>query len=198
MNWNIVSAAATATAAIAALIAVWFQARYTRFAVRAQISLQLERDYYYDEIMIERRRVAAKALLEGRMAIEVDDLLNFFDTVGMMVRRGVIDYEVAFHSFGRRALGYWEYSRHRIESARMENDSSGKTWNDFDYLIIRLKRTLPRNGWQAPFDNDGRVRWRRLMLREARDISALDSDAPMPGSPVPGSPNTGSRPNGRT
>ena len=175
MDWNGLSAIAALVAALAAIVAVWFQARYTRFSVRMDISWQLERDYYYDEAMIARRRTAAKALLEGRTVIEIDELLNFFDTVGMLVRRGVLDQEIAFHGFGRRILCYWEFARHRIEEVRRDYPT---TWNDIDYLVKRLKAGAARRGkrsgpedWQASFDDSMRARWKPLLLREAEEVA---------------------------
>lgn len=89
MSLDKVASLAAVVAAVAAIVAVWFQARYARFAMRFQLAWQLDRDFFYEEAMIERRRVAATALLEGRTAIEIDELLNFFDTVGLLVRQGV-------------------------------------------------------------------------------------------------------------
>lgn len=168
---NELAVVAAVVTAVVAIVAVWIQAAYTRFTVRMDIFWQLEREFYHEDRMIARRRAAAAALLEKGWTIEVDEMLGFFDTVGILVRRRVIDEDLAFHSFGRRVLCYWEFARGRVEARRRDHPG---IWGDVDYLVNRLRKRRenqekhpPRSGWQAEFDEGARNMLQPYMVLEA-------------------------------
>jgi hypothetical protein len=138
MPWDsaAVAAIAAACSAIATFMTVWRQGKSTRYTVSAQIAWELDRNYHVDDFMITRRRAAARALLqeEGGWTAEVDEVLNFLDSVGMFLRRGIIDEEMAFSSFGRCTLCYRHYANKRIEAVR-GTDPTG--WSDGNRLATQ-------------------------------------------------------------
>jgi hypothetical protein len=109
------------------------QAQAMRLALQTQVARDLERDFYRDKTMISRRKAASAALLKNTDHPSVIDILNFFDSVGMLLRTGVIDDALAFHNFGRRALAYWSFAKSYVEGCRT---TIPNVWNDFDSVLV--------------------------------------------------------------
>ncbi len=81
MEWDEITAIATAITAVAAIAAVLAQGRWTRFTVKIQISRELERIFYHDESMIIRRREAALTLIAGQTVPAIDEVLTLLGFV---------------------------------------------------------------------------------------------------------------------
>lgn len=135
IDWNLLSAWAALITAVAAIVALWLQGRWTRFSVSLDLLLRSEDQFRNNEKMLEKRRKAAQALLKGEIVTELDDVLDFFELVGLLMRRGALDEEMVWYSFYTRAIGYWTSAQKYISDVR----SKDKTiWMDFEYLIMGL------------------------------------------------------------
>lgn len=83
------------------------------------------------------RRYAAKQLLDKTPAAELERVLDFFDTIGLLVRREVLDEEFAWHTFYWPAGNYWSASHDYVRMVQREE--GGATWQDLHHLIPRLQ-----------------------------------------------------------
>lgn len=103
----------TAIATIAALVAVGIAARQLwlfRVSLGVDVILRLEKQFDEND-MCEKRRRAARALQSGTSVEDVEPVLDFFETVGLLLRRRVVDKEVVWNSFAYWVLRYAELAR---------------------------------------------------------------------------------------
>ena len=170
-RWAPVAAAiAAAISAFAAWRAAALNARQAsrgRETLALQLALELEKDFFRDEYMVARRRDVASAVKRGdKEHPGMRDIIGFLDTVGALLRRGVIDEGLAFHNFGRLAVFYRECCADFISARRAV---APKAWSDFDEeLIHRMTGYMRENEHGMP------TRGTPLYHRMLDDEASLD------------------------
>lgn len=118
IDWSMVSAFAALLAALGAFATVWRQDRLTHFSVGIEMLHKLENTFTSDPHLLTIRATAAKALLSGTDLENVDDLLDFFQTVAFLHYRKAVDTEMVWASFDPWLRIYWYASAVRIEEYR--------------------------------------------------------------------------------
>jgi hypothetical protein len=110
VGWRIsmfeaITAWSTIVVAIGTLLSVFVAYRGIRsqtqsFAnsVSADLALKLVRDFQSDENEKKRSRVA-DAFLKGLRIAETEDLFDEFEKIGLFVRKGLLDADVAYSFF---------------------------------------------------------------------------------------------------
>ena len=97
LDYSALAAWAAVVAAAVAVYAIWAESRRSRFALGIDLFLRLEADFRNDR-MLTARRVASKALRSENPS-DADDVLDFFEMIGLLVRRGALDKHVVWHNF---------------------------------------------------------------------------------------------------
>jgi hypothetical protein len=177
LDLNVVVAGATVVAALAAvgaaLAAIW-QARFT---TRVQVLLQFTNSWSSDA-MLKTRISAAAALLNDKPSVDVDNVLDFFETIaGLFVKpRGlfrlrVIPDEWARHTFYWCAACYWSKSRDYISTVR-QRPTERDAWKD---LCDLMPRWVKAEGGEPPTsqDIDDFLRDERRGLRAGEMLSQI-------------------------
>lgn len=122
-------------------------------SVSADLALKLVHDFDGSENLARRSRVS-KALVNKLNLSEAEDLFDFFEQIGLFVRKGLIDAEVAHSFFFHWVNLYWVAGKHLIEKKRHE---SASLWTDFEYLYKKLLQieieTDPRSRFINPSDD---------------------------------------------
>jgi hypothetical protein len=134
LDYNALTAWAAVTASAVAVYGIWAESKRSRFAMGMDLFLKLEADFD-GENMRTKRRAAAKALLHGKELGDVDDLLDFFEMVGMLVRRGALDDLMVWHNFFYWIRGYCLSSAAYIDESRIEDST---VWADLVKLNKRM------------------------------------------------------------
>src|SRR5439155_22559830 len=102
--------------------AAW-QARLLSFSLQVQSLLAVEKTFSEREFR-RIRHDAARQLQTNTPDPEVDDVLNFFATLALLVRRRALDAEMVWHVFFYWLHGYWHAGpvrvRDRVTSSRCE------------------------------------------------------------------------------
>jgi hypothetical protein len=105
----------------------------------------------------ETRRSAAKHIKDNFFRgdndlLEVDhlnkageDVLNFFELMGLLVRAATIDERLVQELFAFRLVRYWELCKPAVERAR-EEDRSPDLWVNFEDLAIRMIALAKEDG----------------------------------------------------
>jgi hypothetical protein len=105
----------------------------------------------------ETRRSAAKHIKDNFFRgdndlLEVDnlnkageDVLNFFELMGLLVRAATIDERLVQELFRFRLVRYWELCKPAVERAR-EEDRSPDLWVNFENLAIRMIALAKEDG----------------------------------------------------
>ncbi len=99
-------------------------------SVSADICLKLM-DRFDRPSMIAARSEAAKALLSKTNLDSVDEVFDFFESVGLYVRREMLDKEVAHSFFFHWINLYWNAGKERIETNRLR---AAGIYSDFESL----------------------------------------------------------------
>ena len=77
----------------------------------------------------------ADALLKHSAPAETDDLFDIFESIGLFVRKGFLDAEIAHSFFFHWVNLYWVAGRWAIEEKRK---GAADLWTDFEFLYKRL------------------------------------------------------------
>jgi hypothetical protein len=114
---------------LAAIIGLAVQIKRSRFSLSVELisssttSLTLS--------TLKQNDVKQLRPLQENKFNEVDDVLDFFETLGMLVRQNATKKEMVWHTFFHWIHGYWLTCSGYIAEKRLENSS---TWQDFRSL----------------------------------------------------------------
>jgi len=157
------SVAATAHCVIAAtgVVALVFavvELRQKRQSDKIGHLLEKEREFERDPIAGWRRECAKKRLKNEEYPSEAQDLLNFFETIGLLVRRKFLDVDDVWSCFGYWMFNVYADFRNDIEQ---EQKGDGSYYLDFCNLIEKLRKIEDQEGGQGdrPSKEDIREFW---------------------------------------
>jgi hypothetical protein len=104
---------------------------------------------FESEAMRQTRARAATALLRGEDSRALKDVLDFFDTVATLERRGAIDRELAWQMFASEVDGYARAAKSIIAAER-----TPAVWEEIHGLCRRFDELERRKGYRldAPTD----------------------------------------------
>jgi len=175
-----------ATSVLALCFAAW-QIRRARKQTQIQHLLQLDHEFSTNPL-IEYRFALAKKRLENRNddPFELYRLLDFFETIGLLVRRGFLDPHDVWNTFGYWILNLYKDAEDLIRELR-EDDPA--TYKDLLCLLeknrkgrgrsvgISLKRRRTgllarrvrnKTRQRAPAETEGAARSTRKVSKEFR------------------------------
>jgi hypothetical protein len=127
----------SAVGTIVALSAFAWQVHRARFNQSVDLLFRLENDFF-GAAKIAQRSVAATNLLADRSDFaELEDVLDFFETVAMLTRKKALDIYMVWHTFDYWMERYYALAEpHILERQRTEPG----VWEDFRWLVPRLKK----------------------------------------------------------
>jgi len=141
INYNTLTAWAAAltawaavVAALAAVCAIWSESKRSRFALGIDLLLKMDANFNND-MMRTTRRAAGKELLHDKDKGDVDDVLDFFETVGMLIRRGALDDFMVWHTFYYWIHRYYVSNSEYIAKSRVEDHT---IWFD----LVKLHKIM--------------------------------------------------------
>ncbi|MBZ5628397.1 MAG: hypothetical protein LAO06_05965 [Acidobacteriia bacterium] len=147
-GWEAVTATATAALVLTgmfALVFAYLQINEARDEARVQHLVQLVRDFDQPPMVDYRKKLAAKridSVKEQLRSLDVDDppgemydLLNFFEEVGMLAKRGYLDKKDVWDSFGYWMFNLYADARPLIEE---EQKSDPATYVDLANLMTDM------------------------------------------------------------
>jgi hypothetical protein len=133
--WSTLALAALSL--VSCFIVYWGIKRQTEsFAqsVSADLGFKLN-DRFDGPALKDARKKATEALLENKKTADIDDLFDFFETIGFYVDRGLLDERIAHTLFFHWINLYWVAGKDQIEN----NQAASKgIWVYFGKLYDRL------------------------------------------------------------
>ena len=136
-----------------ALSAFGYQVWRARFKQSVDLLFKLEADFFGPAKKAQRAKAATN--IEKGQFEEAEPILDFFETIGLLVRRGALDKEMVWHTFFYWIDHYFEASYEYIES-RQRIDPV--VWKDLVALtatmqniqrralkVVRLPRRTPED-----------------------------------------------------
>jgi hypothetical protein len=124
-NWyDLLTAWGTIALAVIAIVAIWCESRSSRLSRAADVTLRVI-DKFDDEKMLNLRHKAATSIRDfrqgkGKISKDVENVLDFFETMGLFCKRGVIDEEIVWHSFYYWIRGYYWSAKDFIDERRRD------------------------------------------------------------------------------
>jgi len=109
---------------------------------QVQHLLALQQQMEQEPMLTYRRGLAEKRLKNQEDPYELYPLLDFFETVGLLVRRGYLDESDVWNTFGYPVFVLNADARQIIEQQRREDPTS---YADFSSLVERLERIEAEN-----------------------------------------------------
>ena len=165
---NIFSAWMALITALIALGAWITQSRMSNFNTRLEVLL-IKEQLYDSEEMINIRCKAAKDILKGDFeSNETVTLIDFFEGVGLLLRRGALDKEMVWSDFSGPVLCYWASCEEYIKSVQKED---ALLWGNFEYLSREvISYTKKRYRVKSYKVSNGQIK--EFLLSESRGNNA--------------------------
>jgi hypothetical protein len=153
MDYGAISAWAAIITAFVAIIAVWVQERRARFSQGVDLVLKFDEVFESQEFKAKRRAVAGLILkqenLEKGDTNAIEGLLNHFEMIGLLLRRGLLDKELVSATFFLWLHHYLPALKDYIAAVRRWEPTA---WEDVDWLyeqlvpLERQQRNVPEIG----------------------------------------------------
>jgi hypothetical protein len=130
-----VAAIAASVSALAAAVGVIWQYKRARFSMGVDLIMKLA-DQFSGPRMLEVRRAAANTLLKRAEDYDkVDEVLDFFEMIGLLSREKAVDDTFVWHSFYNWIDGYCQAAKQYINEVQEDQRS---TWKDMTNLYQKL------------------------------------------------------------
>ena len=135
-----------AVTGVAALIFTIQQLLQAKDSDRIKHLLSFVHDFECDPIAATRRTVATKRLKNEKYPAETQNLLDFFETIGLLVRRNYLNADDVWNCFSYWMFNVYSDCRDDIEQEQREDATYYK---DFTNLIARLRKIEKAEGGKA-------------------------------------------------
>jgi hypothetical protein len=135
--------AISATGTIIALSAFAYQVHRARFNQSVDLLFRLENDFFGPAKVKQRSLAAQNYLAERSDFAEIEDILDFFETVSMLTRRKALDPYIVWHTFDYWIERYYAVAKPHILARQAEQPG---VWEDLGWLVPRLKKLQAKKG----------------------------------------------------
>jgi hypothetical protein len=132
---------------ILAFAAFAWQVHRARFNQSVDLLFKQENDFFGTAKKAQRVK-AARDLLDGKI-LEAEPILDFFETMALLMRRGALDQEMVWHTFFYWIDHYFEAARDRIVQRQTEDDAL--VWKDLVGLVATLRKFQAKRQGGAPY-----------------------------------------------
>jgi len=139
MDWvQIALAAGTWTIGFGTVWLVRSQLSTAKTESKIRLYLQLRKEFDSEPLLSHRERFAEQ-LLDGKPHEELNQgILNFFEDVGMFLRRDYLDREMVWETFGHCAQMWWSASREYIAKEQHYVGDDIVRFKGLKYLIEQM------------------------------------------------------------
>ena len=155
-------------------MAVW-QIRLSRITASADLLLRLE-DRFDDKGFIEKRKDAVRAIKNTTRANQgnIEEIFDFFETIGILVHKGALDEELAWSSFFYWLHGYYRFGKKFLDEQRENFPSRYEEvirLHDKLSKIENLNRPSDKSEWDIFLDEEGKTIFSPAQIIKRRDPS---------------------------
>jgi len=175
MDWTEIAALGSIGAAGAALTAALIAWRVGRDQVRSAVvangvnlAIQLRAHVNSAEFRYARHN-AAGALLAGRYSSDVVYVLDELETIGLLVRRRVVDAEIVWTMVSALVVNYVAAARSFIDADRRRNPTLWANLLDLETRMLEVERK------QGGTDLDASGTYRSYLEMEVREMAPLQA-----------------------
>ena len=149
IDYNAVSAYAAVAASLIAVAALLVESRRSRFSTGLDAMMKLD-DTWSSDRMRQTRKAAAQALRDGP-SDQIDDVLDFFEFLGYLVRRRAVDEFLVWHSYF-----YW-FHRYRTLAAGYSATQQQRDPSDWVDMLALHKKLVDIEKRESGYSDAGLV-----------------------------------------
>jgi hypothetical protein len=104
-----------------------------------------EEQFRRNQILLGKRRKAAQALQRREFVPELKEVLDFFEKIGVLMRKGALDQ--VWMCYYNWAIRYWILARKYVSEVRAKDRT---IWMDYEYLYDKLIAIETRKSKRSP------------------------------------------------
>jgi hypothetical protein len=165
--WTAFSTWALATGT---LILLFWQTRQAQVLNSANAVIALRDKFDSSRMRSVRRHLAERLLKQAHEDIASLEVVTFFELVGTLAHRRILDEDLVWEAFGSWITAYWYALRHPVDWVGQLRRDLGDplVFHEFDWLqarIVELDRQALRQLNAVP--GDGAEEAHRILTREA-------------------------------
>jgi len=122
---------------ILSIVSLAYQIRRSRFVVSIDLLLKFEANFFGAEKREIRSKAARGMLRESPDFSEAEDVLDFFETIALLVKKGALDGYMVWHTFDYWISRYYEAAKDHI---LRRQQGEPQVWRDLPDLVQNLRR----------------------------------------------------------
>lgn len=132
---------------IIAIVALIAESRRSRFSLSVDLILKLD-ERFNGELISKARKAAAKSISD-KTYDEVDDVLDFFEMIGMLTRHRALDEKMVWSMFSYWIYHYWYSTKEYVDETRKKTPT---IWSYLAYLHKRMLAVDRRESGNADYE----------------------------------------------
>lgn len=147
MDFEVIASIAAVAGVMTAVFTLVKQSKDAHISLGIQLLRDLDKQFESEEMKEHRRDVANLFIKRGKgveilsfeMCHVANDISNFFEKVGLFLKRDILDLEFTWNFYALYAIGYWEIlEKDIIELRKLQDDDT--SWEMFEYLYKQVKK----------------------------------------------------------
>jgi len=134
--WTKIPVILAVVGSIISIVSLAYQIRRSRFVHSIDLLLKFEDNFFGSEKREVRSKAAKGMLRETPDHSAAEDVLDFFETIALLVRKGALDGYMVWHTFDYWINHYYEAAKPHI---LLRQKSEPEVWGDLGSLIRKLR-----------------------------------------------------------
>jgi hypothetical protein len=168
--WSLVG---TWALVVGTIYVMYWQTQISRHLNSANAVMNLRERFDSERMRAVRRHLADRLVRQAHQDIASMEVVTFFELVGTLTHRRVLDDELVWEAFGNWVTGYYRALRHPVDliGQLRTNLKDPLVFHEFEWLNDRTLEIDRRQGGTMPAGSDPDEDALRMLRRE----SALES-----------------------
>jgi hypothetical protein len=137
LSWTTMTAAFTLIALIASVGSLGYQIWRTGLVQAADLMMRFEQNFFGPDKVKQRSLAAQNYLKDPNDYLEMEDILDFFETIAMLTRKGALDLYMVWHTFDYWIERYFAVAAPYIRARQLEEPG---VWEDLSWLVPKLAK----------------------------------------------------------
>lgn len=153
-NAPLLSAVAATVAVLVAIATLTIQGRRARTLLRIDVLFRFDNQFNSEQFRKIRSSAAFAVSKKAEDFRDVDEVLDFFDTMGLMARKGALDLEMVWSTFYLLVDGWWNATAGYVRESQADDEL---TWEYF----VELWQSLTKIEKKKTGSNESSLTWSR-------------------------------------
>jgi len=144
----------TAIASWALVIVTWYmirkQVKLGKDDLKVRLQVDFDDKFEGHNMTIERKRLAEQLLANATHDDIKEPIINFFESLGLLLRKNYLDSEMIWSSFAFYIIRWWAACKDYIIEERKRQNNDDTIFSEFEFLVDEMykvemkKRALSR------------------------------------------------------